>query len=67
MAWSSKIGSKLIFVCETFIKINKRVYYIVLYMDNAENVLVWELLHKRSSDNILKVINTTISELGSTP
>ena len=67
MAWASKFGSKLIFVDETFIKINRRVYYLVLVVDDAGNVLAWELLHKRSSGNILRVINMAISKLSSTP
>jgi len=60
MAWASEICPKLTFVNEIFIKINKRVYYVILVVDSAENILAWELLHKGSSDNILKVINMTL-------
>lgn len=63
IAWNERRSSKIIYVDETFIKIERKNYYLVVVVDGDGNVLAWDLIQKRTWENILKIVNEAIDRL----
>lgn len=67
MAWKSPVLGKILFVDETWIKIMKKEWYLVVVVDEGHHVLAWDLIKRREADVILSIIRLAISRLKSLP
>ena len=54
--WKSPITAQAIFIDETWINISKRTWYLIVLLNEMGNVLAFELVKKRTSDKIIKLI-----------
>ena len=67
IAWNLPVQGNIIFIDETFIKIMKKTWYLVVVVDEERHVLAWELVKKRTSDVLALIINRAISLLPDKP
>jgi len=63
IAWNKRRTSEIIYVDETFIKIVGENYYLVVVVDGDRDVLAWDLVRKRTWENILRIVNEAIDRL----
>lgn len=66
-AWNAPVAGSILFVDETWVKIQKRNWYIVVVVNEANQVLTWALIRRREADVILSIVEQAISRLESKP
>lgn len=54
--WKSPITAKAIFIDETWINISKRTWYLIVLLNEKGNVLTFELVKKRTTEKIIRLI-----------
>jgi len=53
--WKGPSSGEAIFIDETFIKIAKRMWYLIVFLSEKGNVLAFELVKKRTKEKILEL------------
>jgi transposase-like protein len=57
LCWSLPAFAKVLFADETFIKINKKKYWLVLVVNEDRRVLAFELVSDRKKDTLKRIID----------
>ena len=63
--WALPTPAKVLFVDETFIKIDRSKYWLIVVVNEEVHVLAFELVDNREKDTIMRVINRAIARLPS--
>jgi len=66
-AWDAPMSGSILFIDETWVKIQHRTWYIVVVVNEAHHVLTWALIRRREADVILPIVEQAISRLKSRP
>lgn len=62
--WKSPINGDAIYIDETFIKICKKTWYLIVFLSDKGNVLAFELVKQRKKDKILELFKRAERRLG---
>jgi len=62
--WKSPIDGDAIYIDETFIKIAKKMWYLIVLLSEKGNVLAFELVKQRKKDKILELFKKAEQRLG---
>jgi hypothetical protein len=62
--WESPIDGEAIYIDETFIKIAKKTWYLIVFLSEKGNVLAFELVKQRKKDKILELFKKAEQRLG---
>src|SRR4030043_631685 len=64
--WEQPMNGEAIYIDETFIKIEKKMWYLIVFLSEKGNVLAFELVKKRTKDKILELFKKAERRLGKT-
>jgi len=62
--WKSPIDGDAIYIDETFIKICKKKWYLIVFLSDKGNVLAFELVKQRKKEKILELFKKAEQRLG---
>ncbi|MHA1439374.1 MAG: DDE-type integrase/transposase/recombinase [Promethearchaeota archaeon] len=62
--WESPINGEAVYIDETFIKILRKTWYLIVFLSEKGNVLAFELVEKRSKEKILELFKKAEQRLG---
>jgi hypothetical protein len=62
--WESPINGEVVYIDETFIKILKKTWYLIVFLSEKGNVLAFKLVKKRCKEKILALFKKAEQRLG---
>lgn len=62
--WKSPVDGEVVYIDETFIKILKKTWYLIVFLSEKGNVLAFELVKKRTKEKILELFQKAEQRLG---
>jgi hypothetical protein len=62
--WKSPLEGEAIYIDETFIKICRKTWYLIVFLSNKGNVLAFELVKHRKKEKILELFKKAEQRLG---
>ncbi len=62
--WKSPINGEAVYIDETFIKILKKTWYLIVFLSEKGNILAFELVKKRKKDKIQESFKKAEQRLG---
>ncbi|TFF95152.1 MAG: DDE domain-containing protein [Promethearchaeota archaeon] len=67
MAWDTPVHGEIIFIDETWIKINSKDWYLVVVISEDRTILGWKLVKRRTAKVITKIVHEAILRLPQPP